>query len=141
MRMETIVMIVVVIGLTFTIVGLMANDLKKQYPETNVENFTGKYDYTQEISEKSDNIVNYFNKIGNAESGWQILTGIAAFPFAVIEAVSLILTSLTSGVSIVTGLGTETKIDPVVLSFIVLMITITIIFALIKFWRKTETIT
>ncbi|MHA1225339.1 MAG: hypothetical protein ACTSPV_01185 [Candidatus Hodarchaeales archaeon] len=138
MKLETIVIMVVVVGLIFTIVGLMANDLKTQYPDVEVENLTGKYDYSSKIDNSATKIINYFRDIGEEEGGWKILTGITAIPLAVIQVVSLILSSLGYGVDIVTGLGTELGIDDVVLSFIVIMITIVIIFALIKFWRKTE---
>ncbi len=141
MKLETIVMLVIVVGLVFAIVGLMQADLKTQYPDVETENLTGKYDYTSDINQSASKISDYFQKIGDTKGGWQVLVGIAAFPFAVIEAVMLILKSLTSGVSIITGLGTELGINSVILGFIIMMVTITILFALIKFWRKTEPVT
>jgi len=139
MKIETIVLMVVMVGFVFAAVGLMVNDFQEQYPEVQINSsWQSKYDYSKEINKSASNIVGYFDKIGESEGGWIILTGIVALPLAIIEAVKIITLSLVKGTSIVTGVGTDIGINKTLLSFIIIIIIVIIVFVLIKFWRKTE---
>jgi len=125
--------------LNFATVGLIVNDLETQYPEIQINSsWQTKYDYSGEINKSAIKIQNLFRDIGKREGGWLLLTGISAFPIAVIETVKIVILSLTKGVAIVAGIGTDIGIPLIIQTFIVVIITLIIIFSLVRFWRKTE---
>ena len=139
MKISLIVMMVVLIGFIFATVGLIVNDLETQYPEVQINSsWQTKYDYSGEINKSAIKIKSLFEDIGEREGGWLLLTGISAFPTAIIESVKIVILSLTKGVAIVTGIGTDIGIPPIIITFLVVIITLIIIFSLVRFWRKTE---
>jgi len=139
MKISLIVITIVVIGFIFATVGLIVNDLETQYPEIQIDSsWQTKYDYSKEINESAIKIKDLFENIGEKEGGWLLLTGISAFPIAVIETVKIVILSLTKGVAIVAGIGTDIGIPPIIQTFIIIVITLIIIFSLVRFWRKTE---
>jgi len=139
MKISTIVIMVVLVGFIFATVGLITNDLETQYPDTNINSsWQTKYDYSSEINQSAGKIKNLFENIGEKEGGWLLLTGITAFPIAVIETVKIVILSLVKGTAIVTGAGTDIGLPPVIITFLTVIITLVVIFSLVKFWRKTE---
>jgi len=139
MKISTIVIMVVMIGFVFATVGLIVNDLETQYPSVEINSsWSSKYDYSSEINQSATKIKDLFSEIGEKEGGWLLLTGITAFPTAVVEAVKIVLVSLIKGVAITTGIGTDLGIDKTILVFLVVIITLIVVFSLVRFWRKTE---
>lgn len=141
MKIETIVMMVLVVGFILMTVGLIVSDLQVQYPEVNVNSsaWSNQYDYSSSINTSATKIQKQFEKVGE-EEGWlsSIVSGAFAIPTALVETVKIVLNSIGSGVAILTGLGTESKIDPKIIGFGVVAIIIGIVFSIVRFWRKEE---
>jgi len=139
MKISSIVLMIVLVGFIFATVGLIVSDLETQYPEVTVNSsWSSKYDYSSEINQSAIRIKNLFENIGEREGGWLLLTGITAFPIAVVETVKIVILSLGKGISIVTGIGSDIGIPNTIIGFLIVIVILIIIFSLVKFWRKTE---
>lgn len=140
MKVGTIVMMLLLVGFVFVAAGIIISDMETQYPDIDINSsWQGKYDYSLEINESAGKIEEKFKAIEEEERGWlKFLVGIAAIPTAIIQTMKIILLSMTKGIVVVTGIGSDIGIPPAIIVFGIIALIIAIIFSIVKFWRKEE---
>jgi len=140
MKISTFVQLFLVIAAFMVIFGLMSDEAKVYYPESNINDseWYGKYNYAEQINESTSGIQTSLKNIGDDETGWftKILSGIAAIPKAAIGLVSLVFTSFFLGGKIITGSLTTLNIPGAIIGIILVVMIIWGIFKLIEIYHK-----
>jgi len=139
MKIGTFVMMILVIGLVFSVIGSIVGDFQTQYTNSTVNtDWAEDYDYSKEINSSVSNLKIQLEKLDDENVGWfeKLGAGITAIPFAVIAAVDVILESASFGINIVADLGAEFGVPSSVIFFGVTALIIAVVFMLISFWRR-----
>lgn len=140
MKLGTFVMMILVVALALAMYGYAIADMQTAYPEVqvNTSSWSGSYDYISEINESTSAIKEDFRKIGDSQTWFGgALTGLVAIPSAVINAVKLILDSISYGNSILTGVLTDVlHVPPAIIYIMEVGLLVVVIFALISFWQR-----
>ena len=133
-------MIVLLVGLVFTIFGLIIVDLQSQYPN-NIDNstWTDLYDesYTRYINESATSLQTDLEEISD-EDYWftNVAQGVVAIPNAILSVFGIIIASMGNGISIFVDAGGIFGIPTPVMAFGVLALIVIVVFSLINWWHS-----
>ncbi len=141
MKLSGFVLIILMVGLTFAVVGTIIDDFEVQYPDVDInQTWEDKYDYTEEINESVYGLKTRFDIIGNEEAGWfsQLTAGIAAIPLAIIFVPVVVFKTMSYAVIILSSISAEVGIPPFVTVFAIVAIIVVLIFGLVSFWHRSR---
>lgn len=137
MRLSGFILMILVVGLIFAIVGSIVSDFETQYPDVEVnKSWSSKYDFSSEINEIVSPLKTRFETI--TDTGWfsRIEAGITAVPIAIITVPAVLFKTVSYGITIFSGVGADVGIPPAIITFGIIAILVIIIFALVAFWRR-----
>ncbi len=141
MKLSNFITMILVIGLSFALVGAIITDLETNYPEVDINStWEDDYDYTEEINKSTYGLKTRFDDIGDEDAGWwtRITAGITAIPLAVIFVPSIIIKTLIYSVEIFTNIAKAVGIPPFVVVFGIVAILVIMMFGLIAFWHRSK---
>jgi len=139
MKISDYIIIVLIIGLCFTAFGSIINDFEISYPdvEINKTSWEGKYNFTDEIDNRSLSLKADLEDIINAGSGWKVFAeGALALPNAIVNVVSILFFSMGKGVLIFSGILSSFGVPSFVQGVGVVIMTILVIFEGISFYHR-----
>lgn len=141
MRSGSIISIILLVGLVFTIFGLVIADFQTQYPTETVDNSTwiGFYDenYTQQINESSLRLQANLEEISD-EDNWftNVGQGLVVIPNAVLNVFGILIASMSNGAKIFIQSGVIFGIPTAVMVFGTVALIVLIVFSLINWWHS-----
>ena len=140
MKISTFIGLFLVIAAFMFIFGLMSQESKTYYPDSNMNDseWYGKYDYASDINESVHPIKTAFDKIGDSELGWwsKLTSGIAAIPQAIIALPVLLFKSIYFGGQIIAGAFTSLLIPGIFIVIIGMMILVWAITKLMEVYQR-----
>lgn len=140
MKISTFITLFLVIAGFMFIFGLMSQEAKNYYPDSNINDsdWYGKYNYADDINKSMQPIETSLRNIGDENKGWfvKIVSGIAAVPAAVISLASLVLGSFANGIGIISGSFTTLGVPTILIVIIGLMIVAWGLFKLIEIYQR-----
>ncbi|MHA1873342.1 MAG: hypothetical protein ACTSVB_04440 [Candidatus Heimdallarchaeaceae archaeon] len=139
-KLATFVMIILVVGLTFAIIGNIVNDFKTYYPETEVNtSWVEAYDYSSEINESVGGLKEDFATLTDTEKGWfsRIGAGITAIPNVIIFVPKTMFEVGVYATNIISKSAKQIPQFPTfIIPFAIIAIVVGLFFLLISFWRR-----
>jgi len=141
MKISSYILIVLMVGLVFAIVGSIVSDFGTQYPDIIInKSWEDQYNYADEINESVISLKEKFDIIGDEDVGWfsKLAAGITAIPIAIITVPVVLFKTVSYGITIITSLGTEIGVPAFVTYFAIIAILIIIVFALVSFWHRAR---
>lgn len=142
MKLSGFIMVVLIIGLAFAIIGSIVGDMEQAYPEIDVNtSWETGYNYTGDIEAAINPLKTQFEILGDEEEAWfpkKLVAIVAAIPAAIISIPAVIIVTMAHGVSIMSKAGSEVGIPPFVISIGIVALTIIIIFAIASFWHRSK---
>jgi len=140
MKISEYIIIVLIIGMSFTAFGLIINDFETQYPDVNINktSWEGKYNFTEQINEKALELKNDTESIIYEEGGWQVFSAIVAIPKAVLNTVSILFLSMVFGLEIFSGILNSLGVPLFIQVIGTVIIIILIVFAAISFQHRAK---
>ena len=141
MKFSTILLTIMMVGMTFLIVGLFIQDFNNNYLDINkTDNFSGEHDYTQRVSEDVEPLQEKIENIDKEESGWKIFgQGLVVLPLIVITFIKVAFSSMMLLLILVQDFAGILAIPSEVIGIALAMITVFIIFKLIGWWQRSDT--
>jgi len=140
MKLSGYILIILMVGFCFALVGSIVNDFETYYPEVDVNTSTweNEYNYQEKITGNATILQEMLEKMNKEDTHWLFvgLIGVAAIPVAVITAILTIISSLGYGVTILTGVANEIDIPDFVIPFAITAISVIMIWGLISWWRS-----
>ena len=139
-KVGTIVIMVLMVGLVFAMFGSVLDDFQRANPDVEVnETLYEGYEFTSQIENETIGIQTALEGIADADGFWETIgTSITAIPSFVINVITLILTTIGYANTIMTGVLARVFHLPIAIIFILeVILFVGIIFALIAFWRKS----
>lgn len=133
-------MMILMIGLVFTIFGLIINDMQQQY-SNDIDNssWTEFYDesYTNQINESATSLQEDLEEISD-EDNWftNVAQGVVAIPNAILSVFGIIISSMVNGVKIFIEAGNVFGIPTAVMVFGVVALIVMIVFSLVNWWHS-----
>lgn len=133
-------MMILMIGLVFTIFGLIINDMQQQY-SNDIDNssWTEFYDesYTNQINESATSLQEDLEEISD-EDHWfiNVAQGVVAIPNAILSVFGIIISSMVNGVKIFIEAGNVFGIPTAVMVFGVVALIVMIVFSLVNWWHS-----
>jgi len=140
MKISGYVMIILMVGLGFAMVGSIVSDMQVQYPNTTVgTNFT-EYDYQEQIASNHTLLQSLIEDMADEETGWilKVLIGVAAVPVAILTAMVVLIKSLGIGIIILTSIGSDIGIPSFVIAFAVTALTVLVVWGILSWWRRSK---
>ena len=142
MKISEYVIIVLLIGMSFTAFGSILLDLETQYPdvEINKTSWEGEYNYSDAINDSASELKADIEKIGDdtATGGWQVFSAIVAIPKAVLNTVKILFFSIAFGMDIFSGILDTIGVPPFVTAVGTVIIIIVVLFAAISFYHRAK---
>jgi len=141
MKLSGYVLIVLMIGLCFAIVGSVIGEFKTSYPDVDVNtSWSNKYNYADEISDSMSGLQEKFATISDPDAGWfaKVGAGIIAIPNVVIAIPTVLVKTISYITTIVSDVGAELKIPGFVIALGVTAMIVIIMFGLISFWHRSQ---
>ena len=142
MKISTVVSLFLVIAVFMIVFGLMSQEAKTYYPESNINDsdWYGKYDYSSGINDSTYKIKNAFDSIGDDKLGWwsKIGLGIVALPQAIIAVPVLLFKTLVFGETITNGFLTTLMIPATIIVIIIIMMLVWGIMKLIEVYQRWQ---
>ncbi len=138
MKLSGFIMLVLMVGLAFAMIGGIVSDMQIYYPNVSVgTNFT-KYDYKEEIASNQTVLQGLIESMNDEDTGWfkATLLGVAAVPVAMFKAITTLFKSLSLGVIILSSIGEDIGIPGFVINFAVVALTIAVTWGIISWWRN-----
>jgi len=141
MKISGFILVVLMVGLGFGLVGSIVNDFETQYPNVSVgENFS-KYDYSEEINTETSLLQSAIEYMQDENAGWilKALVGVLAVPVAIFTAIGTVLTSMKYGLIIFTDVAsTIFKVPSFIISTVTVMIIVIVLFAILSWWHRSK---
>ncbi len=141
MKISSYILIILMVGLIFSVVASIISDFETQYPEITInKSWEEKYSYIDEINESVISLKEKFDIIGDEDIGWfsKLTAGITAIPIAIVTVPVVLFKTVSYGIIIITSLGEEIGIPAFVIYFAIVAIIIIIVFALVSFWHRAR---
>ena len=140
MRSGSIITIILMIGLVFTIFGLVINDMQEQYAnDIDNSSWGGFYDeeYTTAINNSATSLQEDLEEISD-EDNWftNIAQGVVAIPTAILSVFSIIIASMVNGGKIFIEAGNTFGIPTAVMVFGMVGLIVVVVFSLINWWHS-----
>ena len=140
-KLSIFVSVILVVGLTFAVIGSIVDDFEDSYPDIDVNtSWSDEYDYSERVNDTVYDIKEDFDVITDEDKGWfeRLGAGVTAIPEAIIVVPSIIFKTFVYAVTIMTDVGEEVGIPPFVITFGVVALIVGIIFILVSYWRRYE---
>lgn len=144
MRVESFVILILMVGFVLIAINGVVQDFSTSYNVNTSMINTSKYSYTTQINNSISKVQEDISKVGET-TGWkQILVGASALWNGVISSAGMILLSpvylaqMISGASADAGL--PSIVSNVLLPILILIITVYIIFLIVRFVRGDTTV-
>jgi len=141
MKLSEYIMIILVVGLCFGIVGSIVNDLETQYPDVDINSsWEDKYNYQSSVEDDTTLLQSMLEYMSNENTGWMLkaLVGVAAIPVAVYTAILTMITAMGYGIVIFSGVATDIGVPGFVISIGITALTVLIIWGLISWYRRSK---
>jgi len=141
MKLSSYILIVLMIGLCFAIVGNVIGEFETSYPNIDVNtSWSDDYNYADEISDSMRGLQSKFATISDPDAGWfsKVGAGIIAIPNVVIAIPTILVKTIGYITTIITDVGTELKIPGFVIALGITSMIVIIIFGLISFWHRSK---
>ncbi len=141
MKLSMFILLILVVGLSFSLVGSIIHDFETQYPEVNVNTtWEDDYDYSSEINESVYGIKTRFDIIGSEETGWfsKLTAGISAVPLAIIFIPVVIFKTMAYAINIISSIPKIISVPPYVIIFGIVALIVVILFGLVSFWHRSK---
>jgi len=140
MKISTFITMFLIISAVFFIFTLMANDVKEYYPqdEQNISEWSGKYEFSDNVSDYVEDIQSPLEKLGDEDKGWVLRTisGVAAIPAALIALVTVVFKSFLLGGKVITGTFSSLNIPNYLIAIVISMISLWGIFKLVEIVQR-----
>lgn len=139
MKLSGYILIVLMIGFCFALVGSVILDFETQYPDIDVNtSWESKYSYQSQLKNETTLLQSMIEKMNSEDIGWfkRTLLGVAAIPVAIFTAIGTMIKSLGYGITIITGVGKDIGVPAFVLPFVITAFTIIILWGIISWWRS-----
>lgn len=139
MKVESFTILILMVGFLFISVNLIVGDFSTNYNVTTSLTNSSKYSYYSQINNSISGLQQNIQEVGDT-TGWkQVLVGSSALWNGVISSAKMVLFSplyLTGIISSASAdMGLPTEVTGILLPIIIIMITVTIIFVIIRFIR------
>jgi len=139
MKVESFTILILMVGFLFIAVNLVVADFSTSYNVTTSLTNSSKYSYYTQINNSISGLQSDIQAVGDT-TGWkQVLVGASALWNGVISSAKMVLLSplyLTGIISSASAdMGLPTGVTGILLPIIIIMITVTIIFVIIRFVR------
>ena len=140
MKISDYIIIVLLIGMSFTAFAMIITDFETQYPdvEINKTSWEGEYNYSDAINVSASSLKSDIDKIGDETGGWQVFSAIVAIPKAVLNVVSILFLSIGFGLNIFSGILNSIGVPPFVSAVGTVIIIIVVLFAAISFYHRSK---
>lgn len=141
MKLSGYILIILMTGLCFAIVGSIVNDFAVYYPDVQINtSWETKYNYANSINQSVSGVKERFDIIEDEDTGWftKLTAGIEAVPLAIITVPRVMFETIATGFTIVSDLGKEIGIPPFVITITIIAIIIIVLFALVSFWHRSK---
>jgi len=139
MKLSGYILIILMIGLCFAIVGSIVSDFETQYPEVDVNSsWQDEYNYQETIGQNNTLLQRAVTKMSDEDTGWilKALIGVAAIPIAMITAIGILFSSMGRGINLLTDVSNEIGVPSFVIPFAITALTIIIVWGIISWWRS-----
>lgn len=139
MKVESFTILILMVGFLFISTNLIIGDFSTNYNVTTSLTNSSKYTYYSQINNSISGLQSDIQAVGDT-TGWkQVLVGASALWNGVISSAKMVLLSplyLTGIISSASAdMGLPTGVTGILLPIIIIMITITIIFVIMRFVR------
>ena len=142
MKISDYIIIVLLIGMSFTAFAMIITDFENQYPDVEINKtaWEGKYNFTERINTSASELKADIEKIGDdtATGGWQVFSAIVAIPKAVLNVVGILFLSVGFGLNIFSGILDSVGVPPFVTVVGTVIIIIVVLFAAISFYHRAK---
>jgi hypothetical protein len=144
MKVESFVILILMVGFVLIAVNAVVQDFSTEYNVTTSLINSSKYSYTTQINNSISSIQEDISKVGDT-TGWkQVLVGASALWNGVISAAGMILLSPVYLAQMVSGasadMGMPSIVSNVLLPIFILILTVYIIFLIVRFVRGDTTV-
>jgi len=139
MKLSSYILLILMIGLVFALVGNIIHNFETQYPDVSINtSWENKYNYQEELAQNQTTLMRMIEKMNDEETGWffRTLIGVAAVPVAIFTAIAIMLNSLKYGTIIITNLGKDIGIPSFVIPFAITALTIIILWGILSWWHS-----
>ena len=139
MKLSGYILVILMVGFCFALVGSVIQDFETYYPNTTINtSWESEYSYQGEIKNETTLLQTMIEKMNNENTGWILmaLIGVAAIPVAILTAMGTMIKSLGYGIIILSGVGKDVGIPDFVLPFAITALTIIILWGIISWWRS-----
>jgi len=139
MRITDVVMVVMVIGLVFTIFALTIQDVKELYPEQNMTgNISAEYEFSESINSSVAPLKEKMANIESSDKGWKIFVAVAAIPTFITSFFSIIFNVFAFVTTLIVGFAKELKIPLAVSGIVIAMVSVYLILKMVEWWKGTS---
>ncbi len=144
MKVESFVILILMVGFVLIAVNAVVQDFSTEYNVTTSLINSSNYSYTTQINNSISSIQEDISKVGDT-TGWkQVLVGASALWNGVISAAGMILLSPVYLAQMVSGasadMGMPSIVSNVLLPIFILILTVYIIFLIVRFVRGDTTV-
>lgn len=141
MKISEYIIIVLIIGMSFTAFGMILTDLETSYPDIEINKtvWEGKYNFTERINDSAFELKEKLDDIANP-TGWTdfALTTITAMPTVVANVALILLFSMGRGSDIFSGILSSLGVPPIIIGVGTVIIIILVLFAAISFYHRSK---
>lgn len=139
MKVESFTILILMVGFLLISTNLIVADFSTNYNVTTSLINTTKYSYYTQINSSISGLQSDIQAVGDT-TGWkQVLVGASALWNGVISSAKMVLLSPLYLTGIISGasadMGIPTTVTSILLPIIIIMLTVTIIFVIIRFVR------
>ena len=141
MKLSGYILIILMTGLIFAVVGSVVNDFATYYPDVQINtSWEDEYNFADTLNDSVSGIKEKFDTIEDEDAGWfsKIAAGITAVPLAIITVPRVIFETIGTGIAIISDLGAVIGIPQFVITISIIAIIIIVLFALVSFWHRSK---
>lgn len=133
MKISGYILIVLMISFCFTLVGNIVYDMNVYYPDINIDtsSWNASYDYSMQINKSISGLQERFEILGDEEKGWfpKLTAGISVIPLVIIYIPTILFDTIGFGTKIMVGVLPDIGIPAWVITYLIIAMFITILFA------------
>jgi len=139
MKLSGYIIILLVVGLAFTMVGSVVNDLQEYYPNPDINtSWSTKYDISSTIDAKMATLEENTQTISKTKGWTQLAATIAAIPNAVTIIPAIMIELMNNGLEFITDIGAEIGIPFYILKIAGIALIVLIIFGIVSFLYRSK---
>ncbi len=141
MKLSAFILLILVVGLSFSLVGSIIHDFETQYPDVDVNTtWEDDYDYAERINTSVYGIRKEFAIIGDEDTGWfsKIAAGITAIPKAIIAVPVVLFQTIGYAINIISDIPNIIGVPSYVIYTGIVALIVVVLFGLVSFWHRSK---